>query len=86
MLLQSQDQQQNQLRTDDLLVQISPPHEEFITEVREQWIQPLSTDQITPLQGSQQDFQVFDVEYSLNLHIPNVSIETIHSPPVIQND
>ena len=84
--LQSQDQQQNQLRTDDLLVQTSPPHEEFITEVRELLIQPLSTDHITPLQESQQHFQVSNIEYSLDLHIPSISIERIHSPPVVHND
>ena len=36
--LQSYDQQHKQLKTDDLLVQTSPPHEEFITEVREELI------------------------------------------------
>ena len=40
----------------------------------------------TSFQDSQQDFQVFDTEYSLNLHIPNVSTERIHSPPVVHND
>ena len=34
----------------------------------------------------QQDSQVFDTEYSLNLHIPNVSIERTYSPPVVFND
>ena len=49
-------------------------------------IQPLFTEQTTPFQDSQQDFQVFGTEYSLNLHTPNVSIERIHSPPVVHND
>ena len=84
--LQSQDQQQNQLRTDNLLVQTSPPHEELITEVRELLIQPLSTDHKTPLQESQQHFQVSNIEYSLDLHIPSVSIERIHYPLVVHND
>ena len=43
-------------------------------------------EQTTSFQDSQQDFQVFDTEYSLNLHIPNVSIEKIHSSPVVHND
>ena len=68
------------------MVQILPPHEEFITEVREQLIQPPFTEQTTSFQDSQQDFQVFGTEYSLNLHIPNISIERIHSPPVVHND
>ena len=64
--LQPDDQQHKQFKTGDLLVQTSPPHEEFITEVREQLIQPPFTEQITSFQDSQQDFQVFDTEYSLN--------------------
>ena len=68
------------------MVQTSPPHEEFITEVREQLIQPPFTEQITSFQDAQQDCQVFYMEYSLNLHIPNISIERIHSPPVVHND
>ena len=68
------------------MVQILPSHEEFITEVREQLIQPPFMEQTTSFQDSQQDFQVFGTEYSLNLHIPNVSIERIHSPPVVYND
>ena len=69
------------------MVQILSPHEEFITEVREQLIQPPFTEQTTSFQDSQQNFQVFGTEYSLNLHIPNnVSIERIHSPPVVHND
>ena len=84
--LQPYDQQHKQFKTGESLVQTSPPHEEFITEVREQLIQPPFMEQTTSFQDSQQDFQVFDTEYSLNLHIPNVSIERIHSPPVVHND
>ena len=43
-------------------------------------------EQTTSFQDSQQDFQVFDTEYSLNLHIPNVSIKIIHSSPAVHND
>ena len=49
-------------------------------------IQPLFTEQTTFFQDSQQDFQVFGTEYSLNLHIPNASKERIHSPSVVHND
>ena len=83
--LQPHEQQHEHLKTDSL-VQILPPHEEFITEDREQLIQPPFVEQTTYFQDSQQDFQVFGTEYSLNLHIPNVSIERIHSPPVVHND
>ena len=84
--LQPHDQQHKQLKTDYSLVQILPLHEEFITEVREQLIQPPFMEQTTSFWDSQQDFQVFDIEYSLNLQIPNVSMERIHSPPVVHND
>ena len=43
-------------------------------------------EQITSFQDLQQDFQVSNIEYSLDLHIPNVSIERIHYPPVVHND
>ena len=67
--LQPHEQQHKQLKTDSL-VQILPPHEEFITEVREQLIQLPFTEQTTSFQESQQDFQVFGTEYSLNLISP----------------
>ena len=84
--LQPCEQQHKQLKTDDLLAQTPPPHEEFITGVREQWIQPPFVEQVTSFQDLQQDFQVSNTKYSLDLHIPNVSLERIHSPPVIHND
>ena len=43
-------------------------------------------EQISPVQDLQQDSQVFNTEYSLNLHIPNVAIERTYSPLVIYND
>ena len=70
--LQPQDQQHKQFKTGYSLVQTLPPHEEFITEVREQLIQPPFMEQTTSFQDPQQDFQVFDTEYSLNLHIPTI--------------
>ena len=66
------------MKTDDLLVQTSPPHEEFITEVREQWVQTSFVEQATSFQDLQQDFQVSNAEYSLDLHVPNVSLEIIN--------
>ena len=43
-------------------------------------------EQIPSLQDLQQDSQVFDTEHSLNLHIPNISIERTYSLPVVYND
>ena len=43
-------------------------------------------EQIPSLQDSQQNSQVFDTEYSVNLHIPNVSMERTYSPLVVYND
>ena len=48
--LQHCEQQHKQLKTDDPLAQTSPPHEEFITEVREQLIQPPFAEQVTSFQ------------------------------------
>ena len=49
-------------------------------EIRQQWISTPFEDQITVFQDLQQDFQVSNVELSLDLHAPNVSLERIHSP------
>ena len=43
-------------------------------------------EQATAFQDLQQDFQVSNIEYSLDLHVPNMSLERIHSPPVVYND
>ena len=75
-----------QLQVQDQHHQTSPPSEELLIGVREQLIQPPFMEQIPSLQDSQQDSQVFDTEHSLNLHIPNVSVVRIYSPPVIYND
>ena len=50
--LQPHEQQHKQLKTDNSLVQILPPHEEFITEVREKLIQP-------PIYGTNNIFSGF---------------------------
>ena len=84
--LQPYEQQHKQLKTDGQLVQTSPLQEEFITEVREQWIQPPLAEKATFFQDLQQDFQVSNAEYSLDLHVPNISLERIHSPLVVHND
>ena len=84
--LQLQDQHHQQVKTGHSLVQTSPPPEEILIEVREQLIQPPFTEQISPFQNLQQDSQVFDTEYSLNLHIPTISIERTYSPLVVYND
>ena len=84
--LQPQDQHHQQTKTDNLLVQTSPPPEELLIEVREQLIQPPFMEQIPSIQDLQQDSQVFDTEHLLNVHTPNVSIERTYSPPVICND
>ena len=84
--LQLQDKHHQQVKTGNSLVQTSPPPEELLVEVREQLIQPPFMEQISSLQDLQQDSQVFDTEHSLNLHIPNISIERTYSPLVIYND
>ena len=84
--IQPQDQHHQQAKTDNLLVQTSPPPEELLTKVREQLIQLPFMEQIPSIQNLQQDSQVFDTEHLLNLHTPNISIERTYSPPVICND
>ena len=84
--LQPQDQHHQQVKTDNLLVQTSPPPEELLTEVREQLIQPPFMEQIPSIQDLQQDSQVFDTEHLLNLHTPNISTERTYFLPVICND
>ena len=84
--LQPQDQHQQQVETEHSLTQTLPLPEELLIHIREQIIQPPFMEQISPLRDLQQDTQVFDTEYSLNLHIPTVSIERTYSPLVIHND
>ena len=83
---QLQDQHHPQVKTGYSIVQTSPPPEELLIEVREQLIQPPLTQQISSLRDLQQDSQVFDTVYSLNLHISAISIERTYSPLVIYND
>ena len=55
-------------------------------EIRPQWIPTPFAEQATVYQDLQQDFQVSNVELSLDLHVPNVSLERIHAPLVVHND
>ena len=84
--LQPSEQKHKQLNTDDLLAKTTPPQEEYITEVRQQWIQTPIAEQVTFFQDLRQDFQVSNAEFSLDLHVPNVSLERIHAPLVVHND
>ena len=84
--LQPYGQQYAQLKTDDQLIQTSPPNDEYIMEIRQQWIPTPFTEQATALQDLWQDFKVSNAEFSLDLHVPNVSLERIHVPPVVHNN
>ena len=84
--LQPCGQQYTQLKTDDQLIQTSPPYDEYIMEIRQRWIPTPFMEQATAFQGLQQDFQVTNAESSLDLHVPNVSLERLHTPLVVQND
>ena len=55
-------------------------------EIRQQWISTPLEDQATVFQDLQQDFQASNVELSLDLHAPNISLERIQAPPVVHND
>ena len=55
-------------------------------EIRQQWIPTPFMEQATVFQDLQQDFQVSNAEFSLDLHVPNVSLERIHTPPIVHND
>ena len=74
-----------QLKTDNQLTQTPPPYDEYIMEIRQLWIPTPFMEQATAFQGLQQDFQVTNAESSLDLHAPNVSLERLHTPPVVHN-
>ena len=84
--LQPCGQQYTQLKTDDQLIQTSPPYDEYITEIRQRWIPTPFMEQVTAFQHLQQDFRVTNAESSLDLHVPNVSLERLHVPPVVHNN
>ena len=79
-------QQYTQLNTDDQLIQTLPPNDEYIMDIRQQWIPTPFTEQATALQDLWQDFQVSNAKFSLDLHVPKVSLERIHTPLVVYND
>ena len=54
-------------------------------EIRQRWIPTPFTEQATAFQDLQQDFQVTNAESSLDLHVPNISLERLHIPPVVHN-
>ena len=74
------------MNTDDQFIQTLPPNDEYITEIRQEWIPTPFTEQATASQDLWQDFQVSDAEFSLDLHVPSVSLERIHIPPVVHNN
>ena len=84
--LQPSGQRHTQLNTNHQLTQTLPPHDEYIMEIRQEWISTPFEDQTTVFQDLQQDFQVSNVELSLDLHAPNVSLERTYAPPVMHND
>ena len=55
-------------------------------EIRQQWIPTPFMEQATVFQDLQQNFQVSNAEFSLHLHVPNISLERIHAPLVVHND
>ena len=84
--LQLNGQQHTQLKTYDQQIQTSPPYDEYTMEIRQEWISTPFKDQTTVFQDLQQDFQVSNVELSLDLHVPNVLLERIYAPLVVHND
>ena len=74
------------IETYDQLIQTSPPYDEYIMKIRQQWISTPFEDQTTAFQDLQQDFQVSNIELSLDLYVPNISLERIYTPPVVHND
>ena len=84
--LQPNRQQHTQLKTYGQLIQTSPPYDEYTTKIRQEWISTPSEDQTTVFHDLKQDFQVSNVELSLDLHVPNVSLERIYASLVVHND
>ena len=76
--LHAQDQLFQQPKTSKPFIQMSPPLDEFLTEVMEQLIIFSSTEQKSSIQDIQQessDSQVFETEHLLLLHTPNIFME-----------
>ena len=84
--LQPSGQWHTQKNTNYQLIQTSPPYDEYITEIRQEWISTPFEDQTTIFQDLQQDPQVSNIELSFDLHAPNVLLERIYAPPVVHNN
>ena len=74
------------MKTYGQLIQTPPPYDEYIMEIRQEWISTPFEDQTTVFQDLQQDFQVSNVELSLDLHVHNILLERIYAPQVVHND
>ena len=86
--LQPQDQHFQQPRIQKALIQIPPPLDEFLTEVREQLTVLPSTEQASPIQEIQQeccDSQVLETEQVFS-HTPHIFVEHTCAPPIVYTD
>ena len=72
--------------TDHQLLQMLPPPDEWITEMRQQWTLTPFEDHITISQDPLQEYQVNTAEPSFALHFPNITQQQINTPPVVHND
>ena len=84
--LQPSGQRRTQKNTNYRLIQTSPPYDEYIMEIMQQWISTPFEDQTTVFQDLQQDPQVSNVEFSFDLHAPNILLERIYTPSVVHNN
>ena len=55
-------------------------------EIGQWWIPTPFTEQATAFRNLQQDFQVSNAEFSLDLHVPNISLERVLAPLVVHNN
>ena len=87
--LQIYDERFQQPGTQKVLTQITPPLDEFITEVREQLIVFPSAEQTPPIQDIQQECyesQVFEVEQFFSYTPSHIYIGCTCAPPAVCND
>ena len=76
--LQPTGQQPTYWDTNYCLPQTSPPQDECITEIWQQWTQTPSEDHITISQDLSQESHVNIVELSFDLHFPNITTANKH--------
>ena len=55
-------------------------------EIGQWWIPTPFMEQATAFWNLQQDFQVSNAEFSLDLHVANISLERVHAPLVVHNN